>query len=42
MDRDGQNYGFDTELLKLVKRSVSIPEIASLGVGKTGTFYYAF
>ena len=36
MDRDGTGQGYDTELVGLVARSVSIPVIASGGVGVLG------
>ena len=34
MDRDGTKEGYDLELLKLLRESVSVPVIASGGVGK--------
>lgn len=42
MDRDGQNDGFDTELVSLVKRSVNIPVIASSGAGRVEHFTECF
>jgi cyclase len=41
MDRDGTRQGFDVELLKAVTRRVSIPVIASGGVGKPEHFVEA-
>jgi imidazole glycerol-phosphate synthase len=42
IDRDGTNSGFDLELINLVKRSVSIPVIASSGAGRASHFVDVF
>jgi glutamine amidotransferase/cyclase len=42
IDRDGTNIGFDLELIDLVKRSVSIPVIASSGAGRASHFVEVF
>ena len=42
IDRDGTNSGFDLELIKLVKQSVSIPVIASSGAGRASHFVDVF
>ncbi|KJR98125.1 MAG: cyclase [Desulfobulbaceae bacterium BRH_c16a] len=42
IDRDGTNSGFDLELIDLVKKSVSIPVIASSGAGKASHFVEVF
>jgi glutamine amidotransferase/cyclase len=42
IDKDGTNSGFDLELIRLVKNSVSIPVIASSGAGKAGHFVDVF
>ena len=42
IDRDGTNSGFDLELINLVKRSVSIPVIASSGAGCAAHFTEVF
>jgi cyclase len=38
MDADGTRAGFDTELIRLVRREVSVPLIASGGAGEAGHF----
>ncbi|OLY77830.1 Imidazole glycerol phosphate synthase hisHF [Smittium mucronatum] len=38
IDKDGTNSGYDLELIKLVKSSVTIPVIASSGAGKPSDF----
>ena len=38
MDADGTQDGFDLELIRLVRREVTIPVIASGGAGKVGHF----
>jgi len=38
MDADGTRAGFDTELIRAVRREVSVPLIASGGAGKAGDF----
>lgn len=38
IDRDGMKNGYDTELIKLISDSVSIPVIACGGVGKMSDF----
>ena len=38
MDADGTRAGFDVELIRLVRREVSIPVIASGGAGKVEHF----
>ncbi len=42
IDKDGTNSGFDLELIRLVKQSVSIPVIASSGAGRAGHFVDVF
>ena len=42
IDRDGSNRGYDLELIDMVKRSVTIPVIASSGAGKPGHFKEVF
>lgn len=42
MDHDGQNEGYDLDLIQLVKRNVSIPVIASSGAGKAEHFSQCF
>ncbi len=42
IDKDGTNSGFDLELISLVKKSVSIPVIASSGAGKAAHFIEVF
>ena len=42
IDRDGTNSGFDLELINAVKRSVSIPVIASSGAGSAQHFLEVF
>ena len=42
IDRDGTGLGFDLDLLRIVKRSVRIPVIASSGAGKIQHFVDAF
>ena len=42
IDRDGTNSGFDLELINLVKKSVSIPVIASSGAGMAAHFVEVF
>ncbi len=42
IDRDGTNAGFDIELVNAVKRSVSIPVIASSGAGCVEHFLEVF
>jgi glutamine amidotransferase/cyclase len=42
IDRDGTGLGFDLELVKLVKRNVKIPVVASSGAGKIGHFIEVF
>jgi glutamine amidotransferase/cyclase len=42
IDKDGTNSGFDLELIRLVKNSVSIPVIASSGAGKAAHFVDVF
>jgi cyclase len=38
MDADGTQAGFDVELIRAVRREVSVPVIASGGAGETGHF----
>ena len=38
MDADGTRAGFDTELIRMVRREVSVPLIASGGAGEAGHF----
>jgi glutamine amidotransferase/cyclase len=42
IDRDGTGLGFDLALLRLVKRSVRIPVVASSGAGKAEHFVDVF
>jgi glutamine amidotransferase/cyclase len=42
IDRDGTNLGFDIELIRAVKKAVSIPVIASSGAGCAEHFYDVF
>ncbi len=42
IDKDGTNSGFDLELITLVKKSVSIPVIASSGAGNAAHFVEVF
>jgi len=42
MDRDGTKTGYDVDLMKKISNSVSIPVIASGGVGKLEHFYEGF
>lgn len=42
IDKDGSNTGFDIDLINAVKRSVSIPVIASSGAGCKEHFYQVF
>ena len=42
IDRDGTNLGFDIELVKAVKKVVSIPVIASSGAGCVEHFHEVF
>jgi len=42
IDKDGTNSGFDLELIRMVKKSVSIPVIASSGAGKASHFVDVF
>lgn len=42
VDRDGTGSGFDLDLINLVKRSVSIPIVASSGAGKVEHFSELF
>jgi glutamine amidotransferase/cyclase len=42
VDRDGSGKGFDLDLVKLVKDSVSIPVVASSGAGKVEDFSDVF
>jgi glutamine amidotransferase/cyclase len=42
MDHDGTNQGYDTELIQMVKKSVTIPVIASSGAGKVEHFEDVF
>ena len=42
IDRDGQNSGFDTELVRQVSDAVDIPVIASSGAGAPGHFTEVF
>ena len=38
MDADGTRAGFDTDLIRMVRREVSVPLIASGGAGEAGHF----
>ncbi|KDO35599.1 hypothetical protein SPRG_00441 [Saprolegnia parasitica CBS 223.65] len=42
VDMDGQNAGYDLDLVKLVKQSVTIPVVASSGAGKPSHFTDVF
>ena len=42
MDRDGTKVGYDLDLTKTISRNVSIPVIASGGVGNPKHIYEAF
>lgn len=42
LDRDGTKDGYDTDLLSLITKRVSIPVIASSGAGKKSDFLVAF
>lgn len=42
IDRDGTGQGFDLDLLRVVKRSVKIPVIASSGAGSSSHFIEVF
>ena len=42
MDTDGQQSGYDLDLLKSVSESVSVPVIASGGAGEMEHIYNAF
>lgn len=42
MDQDGQNQGYDLQLVKMVRDAVSIPVIASSGAGKPQHFTQCF
>jgi glutamine amidotransferase/cyclase len=42
IDRDGTGLGFDLNLIKLVKRNVKIPVVASSGAGRTEHFTQVF
>ena len=42
IDRDGSNRGYDLELIRMVKRSVKIPVIASSGAGNPKHFDEVF
>jgi len=42
MDRDGTKMGYDIELTKTISNLVSIPVIASGGVGKLDHLYEGF
>lgn len=42
IDRDGQNSGYDLELIALVKGAVGLPVIASSGAGKPAHFEEVF
>ncbi|KIV90608.1 imidazoleglycerol phosphate synthase, cyclase subunit, variant [Exophiala mesophila] len=42
IDRDGQNQGYDLELIRWVKREVQIPVIASSGAGRPSHFAEVF
>lgn len=42
IDKDGTNSGFDLELITLVKKSISLPVIASSGAGKASHFVDVF
>lgn len=42
MDQDGQGEGYDVELIRLVRKAVNIPVIASSGAGKAEHFTECF
>jgi len=42
IDRDGQNSGYDLELIRMVKGAVEIPVIASSGAGRPDHFQEVF
>jgi glutamine amidotransferase/cyclase len=42
VDMDGQNQGYDVDLIALVKRSISLPVIASSGAGSPDHFSHVF
>lgn len=42
MDRDGTKVGYDLDLTRTISRNVSIPVIASGGVGNPEHLYEAF
>jgi imidazole glycerol-phosphate synthase len=42
MDHDGTNQGYDIELIQMVKKSVTIPVIASSGAGNAEHFKDVF
>ncbi|EQC39255.1 glutamine amidotransferase [Saprolegnia diclina VS20] len=42
VDMDGQNAGYDLDLVRLVKQSVTIPVVASSGAGKPSHFTDVF
>ncbi|PXF47003.1 Imidazole glycerol phosphate synthase hisHF, chloroplastic [Gracilariopsis chorda] len=42
MDQDGQNNGYDLQLIDMVRKAVSIPVIASSGAGKPQHFTECF
>lgn len=42
IDRDGQNSGYDLELIAMVKAAVGVPVIASSGAGNPGHFEDVF
>ena len=42
IDRDGTGLGFDLDLIRLVKKSVKIPVVASSGAGSRGHFVEVF
>jgi cyclase len=42
MDRDGTKVGYDLDLTRTISRNVSIPVIASGGVGNPEHIYEAF
>lgn len=42
MDQDGQNSGYDLQLIELVRKAVKIPVVASSGAGKVEHFTECF
>ncbi|KAF9535403.1 imidazoleglycerol phosphate synthase [Crepidotus variabilis] len=42
IDRDGTGFGFDLDLVKLIKKAVKIPVVASSGAGSTQHFVDVF